>query len=422
MSDWPVILTSIPAMLLKVLHCFEDMNKTATNCEQEHICPICSSIAVEVVRLPEYPVTELLKSSTNDNFQTSFDQSLSTCTQCSHSFLNFQIHPTFLYGSSYLTRSNTSVAAISAIDRFLQRIKRQVDLSSFNAVIDVGANDLSLLNAIFESGFQGDLIGIDPIMGETVNGIVGIKGFGEQIDYESLGSRGTPRLFLSSHTFEHIVDPSILIGKIADGMTSSDVLVIQVPSIEALVHEQRFDQVHHQHLHYFSLKSLNNLLELNGLFMVKSEMDWLHYGAWVVIAQKADLYPQKTDSDISSSSLRPDEIQDSYQTFMRHINLIDEILSKSNYIAFGGGLMLPIIAYYIKSMWTNCIGILDDDELKNGWHFEKTPMPITSSTGVNMQSMNCLITGGVSKTSGRKIVDRLASANVKNIYFPTPGF
>lgn len=409
-------------MLLKVLHCFEDMNKTATNCEQEHICPICSSIAVEVVRLPEYPVTELLKSSTNDNFQTSFDQSLSTCTRCSHSFLNFQIHPTFLYGSSYLTRSNTSVAAISAIDRFLQRIKRQVDLSSFNAVIDVGANDLSLLNAIFESGFQGDLIGIDPIMGETVNGIVGIKGFGEQIDYESLGSRGTPRLFLSSHTFEHIVDPSILIGKIADGMTSSDVLVIQVPSIEALVHEQRFDQVHHQHLHYFSLKSLNNLLELNGLFMVKSEMDWLHYGAWVVIAQKADLYPQKTDSDISSSSLRPDEIQDSYQTFMRHINLIDEILSKSNYIAFGGGLMLPIIAYYIKSMWTNCIGILDDDELKNGWHFEKTPMPITSSTGVNMQSMNCLITGGVSKTSGRKIVDRLASANVKNIYFPTPGF
>ena len=422
MSEQSVIPTSVLAILLKVLHWLKFMNQTTTNSKSEHICPICSSIAVEVVSLPEYPVTELLKSSTNDEFQTSFDQSLSTCTKCSHAFLNFQIHPTLLYGSSYLTRSNTSVAAISAINRFLQGIKRQFDLSSFNAVIDVGANDLSLLNAIFESGFQGDLIGIDPIMGETVNGIVGIRGFGEEIDYESFGNRSTPRLFLSSHTFEHLVDPSVLIRKIADGMTSSDVLVIQVPSIEALVHEQRFDQVHHQHLHYYSLMSLNNLLDLNGLSMVQSEMDWLHYGAWVVTAQKTDLYPKKRVDDVSRSSLRPDEIQHSYQNFRQHINLIDEILSKSNYVAFGGGLMLPIVAYYIKSMWTSCIGILDDDELKNGWHYERTPMPITSGIGINMQNMNCLITGGVSKTSGRKIVNRLASANVKNIYFPTPGF
>lgn len=398
------------------------MNNAAPNSNSDHICPVCFSIAEEVVRLPDYPVTELLKSSTTNKFQNSFDQSLSTCTQCSHSFLNFQIDPSVLYGSSYLTRTNTSIAAMSAIQRFLQQIRRQVDLFSFNTVIDIGANDLSLLNEIFESGFRGDLIGIDPIMGETINGIVGLQGFGEQIDYESLGSKSTPRLFLSSHTFEHIVNPSILIGKIADGMTSSDVLIIQAPSIEALVLEQRFDQVHHQHLHYFSLKSLNKLLESNGLFMVMSELDWLHYGAWVVVAQKTDLHEQISNNDSSEFSLSPDKIRASYQNFMRHTNLIDEILSESNYVAFGGGLMLPIIAYYFKSLWTNCIGILDDDELKNGWHYEGTPMSITSSAGVDLQNMNCLITGGVSKISGRKIVNRLASTNVKNIYFPTPGF
>ena len=70
-------------------------------------------------------------------------------------------------------------------------------------------------------------------------------------------------------------------------------------AIEALVHEQRFDQVHHQHLHYYSLMSLNNLLDLNGLSMVQSEMDWLHYGAWVVTAQKTDLYPKKRVDDVS---------------------------------------------------------------------------------------------------------------------------
>jgi hypothetical protein len=305
-----------------------------------------------------------------------------------------------------------------------------LDLSSFGTIIDIGANDFSLLLKFVDRGYAGELIGIDPIIEDPPDSIVGICAFGEDVDYGSLGIVTKPRLIVSSHTFEHVANPSALMSRIAQGMGPDDVLVLQTPSIEGLVLEHRFDQVHHQHLHYYSFDSLTGMLKRSGLTTADSKIDWLHYGAWMFIARKGTKDQVGLDPRLARI-LNPvtgegrnmaETVATRYEEFSEHRTRVDRQLSTNPYVAFGGGLMLPVLAYHFPSMWTECVAILDDSPDRIGWQYANTPLPITSPTGVEIHDIDCLVTGAVSKASGRRIVGRLDEMNVKNIYFPTPGF
>lgn len=393
-------------------------------------CPVCGSPAERALSLPGYPLTEILLVAGEERGDVTRDQFVATCCTCSHTFLEVMLDPILLYGDSYLTKSAASGAAIAAIDRFIGFVTNNVELSSFGAIIDVGANDFSMLTQLADRGYRGTLIGVDPVLDEPPDNVVGIRAFGEEVDFEPLGARDSPRLFLSSHTLEHLTNPGALVSRITEGMRDGDIFVLQTPSIEAILLERRFDQVHHQHMHYYSYESLTRLMSDGGLEVTASEIDWLHYGAWLIVARKGAAEPVQLGPRLArlKKSLTVDGLSMAetvtarYNEFKAHVDLVDRQLSAAEYVAFGGALMLPILAYHFPSMWTECVAVLDDSPERYGWHFASTPLPISPASGATIAGQDCLVTGAVSKTAGRQIVRRLTALKVKNIYFPTPGF
>ena len=66
-------------------------------------------------------------------------------------------------------------------------------------------------------------------------------------------------IFISTHNLEHISDPYKVLKKIIDFAEDDTTFFIEVPDADLMIKNHRFDQIFHQHYHYFSLRSLQNL-------------------------------------------------------------------------------------------------------------------------------------------------------------------
>src|SRR3990167_6657675 len=178
-------------------------------------CPICSGEMERLFSLPGYPFTD--KPGVGD-------QEFLFC-ECGHGMLE-RIYP----------QDSGRMGEDHYLKVFAEFVKKHV--GKYDLVIDIGGGD-SALCKMFHGAYQV----IDP----SINC---------GIEEASLSSfKFTHKLILSSHTLEHVTDPNVFIAKVSKSLRYEDTVAIQVPSLDWLLADCRFDQVHHQHIHYFSERS-----------------------------------------------------------------------------------------------------------------------------------------------------------------------
>jgi hypothetical protein len=64
------------------------------------------------------------------------------------------------------------------------------------------------------------------------------------------------------------------------------VLVIETPSLDAMIEGLQFDQIYHEHLGYFSIRSILYLLDKNGFGVADGAYNEMHGGSIRIYAQK----------------------------------------------------------------------------------------------------------------------------------------
>ena len=62
-------------------------------------------------------------------------------------------------------------------------------------------------------------------------------------------------MLLFAHNLEHIKDPCC-IKKLVEKFSSDTVFFIEIPDADLMIKNMRFDQIFHQHYHYFNINSL----------------------------------------------------------------------------------------------------------------------------------------------------------------------
>ena len=391
------------------------------------VCPICESPHISVVwELPQFPFTEqFVDSHSLANLEVN-DQILLICQYCTHVFLGKQYDPQRLYNSEYQTISSKSKAATDATQRLINFARQHIDFSKSTLFFDIGANDGSLLHQIREQGYSAQLVGLDPSFKDWDPRILGFTGFIENFDFSNLPSSGSLRVIFASHVLEHIANPKYFFQLLSDQMTTQDYLVLQFPAIEPIVHESRFDQIHHQHFHYFSWVSLLKALENTELQVVASGMDWDHYGAGnLILAKQSSTFDGRsvTRSPWNQPDLMPYSnmnlsiVRDSIGIYTDYQSAISRVLSSTSYLALGAGLMSPIIFYHLKESWSMCNGILDDDVSKQGRQYKGIPRLITP-VPETLEGQTILISGSVSRQAGRALFNLASTRRARTILFP----
>lgn len=390
----------------------------AFDIESIDFCPVCEKRGELLTELKNYPITEIYKRP-HQVYEgvTHADQELRMCACCHHLFLGKRLPKEYIY-TNYNTISAASEGSRLALNNFYNFVCQHASLSDVASIVDVGANDCTLLEKFISHGAA--LIGIDPNVKSQNEKISCINDYIENVDLSDHCKGKT--VFLSSHTIEHIYDVRGFVKNLANSMKNDDFLFLQFPSCELLMKDFRFDQVHHQHLNYFSLTSIDRLLETAGLRIVAHQFDPSHYGALMCYIRKGE----RDEKPQESISLTPEKFAAYYKNYVDQMAISDFVLSSwcdsgDGFYCYGASLMLPILQYYMPTM-DKATAVIDQDTKKHGLVYINYDCIITGEENIEFSDKNILVTAVSTKSAGRSIISNLIRKNTKNIIFPLAFF
>jgi hypothetical protein len=371
------------------------LNKTLS------LCPVCQSNELEILHdFHDLPLTEFYVGDLPNELPSSFPQVLLGCANCTHIFLKNILDLSKIYDIGYQTNSSTASSSF-ALERFGKFIKENISENRyFNSAIDIGGNDASLFDRLELEGV--DKFVIDPVLRSKNNRestVNYITSFVESVDFENFSKSN--RLFLCSHTLEHIKDPAIFFSNLQKQGADTDLFFFQFPSAEGLVKSQRWFQVHHQHIHYFTRRSFEFLLKINGFDLQNYQYDGSHYGAHQYFFTKAS---RETTTKNIEACLSFVEVKNSLESFLLTRDIFNNRLNPiaENLVGYGAGLMSALVYHHFPSL-RSLMALVDDDVKKIGKKYIGTNHTIQSLSGLSNFD-GIVVTGIVSESAYRKLI------------------
>lgn len=375
-------------------------------------CPIClSSDNLDFIDLKKYPITEIFLNSPDlsTNKKYFINQKYIFCNKCVHAYIYKILDPKVIYNNYWTTTSDSAGASI-CLQNFCSFIKKTTNINNYDNIIDIGGNDSSSFESFKD--YKINRINIDPnASSKNDKNIKLINQFIEEIDYNLFKQH--KNLFLSSHTLEHLAKPTEFLSQITSNLKKNDILYLQFPSIEKQINLFRYDQITHQHINLFSLKSIQELLNRYKIIVEDYEYDDSLYGTLRIKCRKIF----NSSNKIAFKQKKFNFIKN-YKLFTNFFTQLNDILNNSNeeFIGFGAGLMVPTLGYnlpFIKSLKFIC----DDNLKKINKYYPGFKSKIIRSKYINAKS-SVLITSVSTKLSNRKILNKLENIGVANICNP----
>ncbi len=380
---------------------------------------------VSSIYFKDLPITEIFLNKYKNSKKYSFSQEINFCKNCEHMFLGKQLNSKYLYNkSNYFFSTTQSFSAVHSNDVFIDFINKNIKKKN-KSILEIGSNDLYLLQKFHH--LSNKLIGIDPVIKipKKLKKIRVIKDFFNEkiIDKYSIKDNDA---IICSHTLEHVENIERFLKNVLSVASVKTKIFFQFPSVERLVASNSYDQIHNQHLNFFSIKSFNKILDKLGGKIINFEYNNLHYGALMIYFT---LKSSKIRSQITikkNNKIIHTSLKKSYQNFKTHLNsykqVIEDHIGKKKFYVIGAGLMLPLLNYHMGNIMSRANGILDDDKRKINKYFPGINTKIISLKKTDLTNAVCLIAPIASSITSRKLVEILGRKKADIILLPTTTF
>ncbi len=385
-------------------------------------CAVCGNeYGAPSIDLPALPFTEVYVRKPLKEKVGFLDQKFYICPKCGHGQLSYIIDPKALYDRAvYFHQTSHSNTAKLSINFFVSFLDRVLKNKTFSNVIEIGCNDLYLLRQL--KNRSEHLIGIDPIAPPEVgskDGIEFIQDFVENINLAKY-LKGKNSLVVSVFTLEHIVEPRNLFKQLLDSADEKSVFVMKFPGLEPLLDNLRFDQVCHQHIHYFSLESITYLLEQLGGELIDYDINYHHWGAYV-IAFKKNTAGKEWKSKLAGkmTKITPWIVKARYELFKMQMKSVNEqLLSLRNerIIGYGAAHGLPVLSYHLENDLSCLEYILDDDKSKEGLYYINLPVRIQAPSDTDIFSDSTILLTAIDNVA--YIIPKAVSLMPRRILLP----
>lgn len=380
--------------------------------EKRTRCAICQTgLGAPLIELPRLPITDIYVKEKLPKMVGYADQSFHLCQECGHGQLSTMIDPGVLYGD-YALRSTRTSGSRKSNDFFISFINRVVKDRQFKTILEVGCNDLYLLNKLDPKAER--LIGIDPILKGKEDKLSNdkITVIGDLFENVDLGNLDDA-LVINSHFLEHVREPRSVVERVLDKSTDDTLFIFQFPLLDHLVSRCRFDQIFHHHLHYFSLRSFIYLLNELSCELVHTEVNFHYWGTLLVAFRKS------SKRNMRPAMVDPLRVLKNYNIFRERMSGANEYLKSlegERLIGYGAGMELPVVAYHLGNDFSSFDCIVDDDQNKEGLFYINLPVSIRSPAAIDSwENVNVIVTAiGFS----RAILGKLIPLNPKRIIVP----
>ncbi len=188
---------------------------------------------------------------------------------------------------NYWYRSGMNKTMTDELNSIASKAEELVKLRAGDYVIDIGANDGTLLRGYRTPGIHK--IGYEPAWNlGKYNSVGTTKVFNDFFGHEpwekEFGSKKA-KVITAIAMFYDLEHPNKFVGDIAKCLDSEGVFIIQMSYLPLMLSQNAFDNVCHEHVKYYSLLSLENLLTRQGLEVFDVETNDVNGGSFRIYIQ-----------------------------------------------------------------------------------------------------------------------------------------
>jgi len=289
-------------------------------------CQICENRDLKSVLFLGYmpPVNQMRTIGQVPSEQPSYPTNLLYCPNCELVQLGLAVDPNVLFPPGYPYTSGTTRILR---DNFAELHRESCALLSLGAddfVIDIGSNDGTLLTNFKEHGHR--VLGIEPTdVGKLAQqrGIPTVQHyFRPEVALRVRAEHGAARVITATNCFAHIEDIHSVTDGIIQLLGPKGVFISESHYLIGLLDRLQYDTIYHEHLRYYSLRSLRYLLEMHGLEVIHARHIPTHGGSIRVYASRKGDYPVRdTVKEIIDGEQQGEEMMERLRRFRRQVTL-----------------------------------------------------------------------------------------------------
>jgi hypothetical protein len=202
-----------------------------------------------------------------------------------------------MYGDNYGYRSGLNGSMVNHLTNKARFLESFCDLKAYDLVVDIGSNDATLLKSYKSKNLIR--VGIDPT-GEKfqkfyTGGIDLIPEFFPSVSFLKKYYNKKVKLITSIAMFYDLESPGSFVKSIYEILADDGVWHFEQSYMPAMLRTNSYDTICHEHLEYYSLGVVNDLLNQFSLQIIDVQFNDINGGSFAVTASK------------TSSSFKPNQ-------------------------------------------------------------------------------------------------------------------
>lgn len=191
---------------------------------------------------------------------------------------------------NYWYRSGINQTMRDALQNISDKASELANVQSADYVIDTGSNDNTLLKSYKKSDINR--VGFEPatnLMPYAKDpNITVINDFFSAKPFLEVSNGKKAKIITSIAMFYDLEDPNAFVQDIASCLDPNGVWIIQMAYLPSMLLDNIFDNICHEHLEYYSLLSLENLLARHNLKVIDVELNDVNGGSYRTYVTHAD--------------------------------------------------------------------------------------------------------------------------------------
>ena len=344
---------------------------------------------IEILNLGSQPLANSLK---KRQFQKEdkYPLSISFCTESSLLQLNETIEKEILF-DSYVWVTSTSLTAKNYAKTFYKNLNKVIKLNkNDDLIIEIASNDGTFLKPFIKNGHK-KVIGVDPAKNicdlANKNNIKTINNYwGKECSKNLLNKYGKAKLFIARNVIPHVSELNDVMLGVEEILSDDGVGVFEIHDANIILNQLHYDSIYHEHLCYFTLKSISFLLNKYNLYPFDIKKSPISGGSFAIFfSKKKKIITKDLEQAIMSEEHSKVNQLESWKKFAleveNHKKQMQKILSnysKKKIIGFGSSARSQTFLNYCGFNHNNIMSIIDNNTMKQNLYSPGTNIEIVN--------------------------------------------
>jgi len=232
-------------------------------------CQICDSDQLDSVIFLGFhpPVNDFVEIGSTAVEQAAFPLELFRCGHCTLVQIGNDVEPALLFPPDYPYLSGTTTLLRENFKELERDATKRLKLAEGDLIIDFGSNDGTLLENFKNSGYR--VLGIEPSKASDVANAKGIETlmrfFGEDAARDIREHYGEAKVVTAAKVFADIRDVHQVVRGVKTVLDVGGVFISENHYFPSLVATCQYDTIYHEHLRYYTVKSLQHLFAMHQM-------------------------------------------------------------------------------------------------------------------------------------------------------------